>query len=63
VHSMSSPEVCSCAFVRTRATLDAFLADPYDVVPGTAMGMSPLADPGARRDVIDYLQRYGRIEK
>ena len=42
--------------VWTRATLDAFLADPYDVVPGTAMGMPPLADPEARRDVIDYLQ-------
>jgi cytochrome c2 len=36
-----------------RATLDAFLADPYDVVPGTATGMPPLADPDARRDVID----------
>jgi cytochrome c len=43
----------------TRATLDAFLADPYEVVPGTAMGMPPLADPDDRRDVIDYLQKNG----
>ncbi len=45
----------------TRATLDTFLADPYAVVPGTTMGMPPLADPDARRDVIDYLQVNGHV--
>ena len=46
--------------VWTRATLDAFLADPYDIVPGTLMGMPPLADAADRRDVIDFLERSGR---
>ncbi len=41
--------------VWTRETLDAFLADPQRVVPGTAMGTPGLPDPGDRRDVIDYL--------
>lgn len=43
--------------VWTRATLDAFLADPYDVVPGTTMSMPPLPDAEDRQDVIDYLER------
>jgi cytochrome c len=45
--------------VWTRATLDAFLADPQGAVPGTAMGMPGLASPDDRRDVIDYLERSG----
>jgi cytochrome c len=45
--------------VWTRATLDAFLTDPQDAVPGTAMGMPGLASADDRRDVIDYLERPG----
>jgi cytochrome c len=43
--------------VWTRATLDAFLADPERVVPGTEMAMPGLPDAEDRRDVIDYLER------
>jgi cytochrome c len=43
----------------TWATLDAFLADPGAVVPGTAMGPPGLASADDRRDVIDYLERAG----
>jgi cytochrome c len=40
----------------TRKTLDAFLADPQGVIPGTEMGMpGGLSAPDDRRDVIDYL--------
>lgn len=44
----------------TRATLDAFLADPQGLVPGTEMGMpAGLPAPDDRRDVIDYLAQTG----
>jgi cytochrome c len=43
--------------VWTRATLDAFLADPPGLVPGTGMGPPGLPDADDRRDVIDYLAR------
>ena len=46
--------------VWTRAMLDAFLADPQRVVPGTTMGMPGLAGDDDRRDVIDYLETSGR---
>lgn len=39
----------------TRETLDAYLADPPAFVPGTEMGMPPLADADDRCHVIDYL--------
>jgi len=37
-------------------TLDAWLASPEKVVPGTSMTFRGLADPQARQDVIAYLQ-------
>ena len=46
--------------VWTRAALDAFLADPQRVVPGTAMGPSGLPGADDRRDVLDYLEQAGR---
>ena len=46
--------------VWTRDALDAYLADPQAYIPGTEMGMPPLTDGDARRDVIDYLERAGR---
>ena len=45
--------------VWTRATLDAFLADPSSLVPGTAMWIPGLTASEDRRDVIDYLERSG----
>ena len=45
--------------VWTRETLDAFLADPQRVVPGTEMSLPGLPDPGDRQDVIDYLAQAG----
>lgn len=48
--------------VWTRATLDAFLADPYDIVPGTVMGMPPLIDAQDRQDVIDFLEEGGSAD-
>ena len=43
--------------VWTRATLDAYLADPAGFLPGTEMAMPGLSVADDRRDVIDYLQR------
>jgi cytochrome c len=45
--------------VWTRETLDAFLADPQHLVPGTEMSLPGLPDPTDRRDVIDYLAQVG----
>jgi cytochrome c len=45
--------------VWTRATLDAFLADPRALVPETTMGMPGPLEAEDRRDVIDYLERAG----
>jgi cytochrome c len=45
--------------VWTRGELDAYLADPQAYIPGTEMGMPPLTDGDARRDLIDYLERAG----
>ncbi len=43
--------------VWTRDTLDKYLTDPDDVVPGTAMRLSFQLTAGERRDVIDYLEQ------
>jgi cytochrome c len=42
--------------VWTRVMLDAFLRDPPDAVPGTAMTVPGLPDPADRGAVIDYLE-------
>jgi cytochrome c len=39
-----------------RETLDAFLADPPGLVPGTTMTLLSLPDPDDRREVIHYLE-------
>jgi cytochrome c len=43
--------------VWTRATLDAFLADPQGFMPGTSMAYVGLREPSVRADVIAYLAR------
>jgi cytochrome c2 len=50
----------AAGLVWTRAALDAYLADPGAVVPGTEMTAPGLADPDDRREVIDYLERAPR---
>jgi cytochrome c len=39
----------------TREALDAFLADPHEVVPGNEMGFFGLRDAEERAALIDYL--------
>ncbi len=46
--------------VWTRETLDKFLTDPDDFVPGTAMQPSFQLSAGERHDVIDYLEQVGK---
>lgn len=46
--------------VWTRDTLDKYLSDPDDVVPGTAMQLNFQLTPDDRRDVIDYLEQVGK---
>lgn len=37
-------------------TLDAYLANPMKVVPGTKMTYAGLADPAQRKAIIDYMK-------
>ena len=41
--------------VWTLATLDRFLANPMQAIPGTAMGYAGLSDPKERADLVAYL--------
>jgi cytochrome c len=43
--------------VWTRQTLDAYLADPWLVIPGTEMGAAGLREAGDRQDVSDFRER------
>lgn len=43
--------------VWARDTLEKYLSDPDDVVPGTAMQLNFQLTPDDRRDVIDYLDQ------
>jgi cytochrome c len=40
----------------TRAKLDAYLADPKSVVPGTKMMIPGVKDAAKRNDIINYLE-------
>lgn len=40
----------------TTAALDAFIADPAGVAPGTAMGIAGISDPADRAAIIAYLR-------
>lgn len=46
--------------VWARDTLDKYLTDPDDVVPGTAMRLNFQLTADERRDVIDYLEQVGK---
>lgn len=41
----------------TLERLDQFLADPQAFAPGTTMDLAPMADPGERQAIIQYLRR------
>jgi cytochrome c len=41
--------------VWTTATLDRFLANPMQAIPGTAMGYAGVSDPKERADVVAFL--------
>ena len=41
----------------SRGSLDAFIADPQDVVPDNEMGFFGMADPEERRALLEYLAR------
>ncbi len=47
----------SDGLVWTRETIDKFLLDPDDFVPGTAMNPPFRLDAQERQDVIDYLEQ------
>ena len=49
--------------VWTRKTLDAFLADPHRLVPGTTMVTPGLSRAAERRDLIDYLEGASRAAR
>lgn len=44
--------------VWTEETLDRYLADPLEAVPGTTMGPLGIKDAAERRAVIEYLNRF-----
>src|SRR5690554_4842346 len=44
------------------ATLEAYIADPEAVVPGTLMSIPPVRDPQERADLIAYLSLSGRFK-
>ena len=57
--SLAMTQAGARGLVWTRGRLDAFLADPLALVPGTEMAMPGLPDANDRRDVIDFLERTG----
>src|SRR5205814_265763 len=44
------------------ATLDAYIADPDGIVPGTRMSAPPVRDEKDRADLIAYLAQSGRYQ-
>jgi cytochrome c len=53
--SLSSPAMKKAAIVWDEKKLDAYLAAPLTLVPGTAMPNTPVKDPAIRREIIAYL--------
>lgn len=50
-----SPALSNSGIVWDEPTLDAFLANPQKVVPGTMMAFGGIADEAQRKEIIDYL--------
>ena len=51
-----SDAMASSGIIWTAETLDAFLADPKEVVPGTTMGFRGVRRDDKRADLIAYLE-------
>jgi cytochrome c len=51
-----SPAMKRSRLVWNDKTLDRFLADPLNTVPGTTMTYAGVQDPGERADLIAYLR-------
>ena len=51
-----SLELSASRLTWDEATLDAFVADPQSVVPGTRMSFPGIQDPAQRRVLIDFLK-------
>ena len=50
-----SPAMSGSDLVWTESSIDAFLAAPREVVPGTRMAAPPVRDAGTRRAIVEYL--------
>ena len=55
-----SPALKRSGITWTAQTLDAFIADPQQVVPANRMPYAGLPDAGARADLIAYLQKVSK---
>jgi len=51
-----SPAMAKSGISWTEAKLDAFMANPRSVVPGTKMAYGGVAQPEKRKAIIDYLK-------
>ena len=54
-------EKAEAGLVWNAATLDRYLSDPEELVPGTRMSVPPMRDAKERADLIAYLARSGRF--
>ena len=53
--SLASPAMKKAAITWNAEKLDAYLAAPLALVPGTAMPNTPVKDPAVRKEIIAYL--------
>jgi cytochrome c len=51
-----SPAMKTSGIVWTSETIDAFIAAPQKVVPGTRMAFAGESDPARRRAIVHYIQ-------
>lgn len=61
-YSQAMKQKAAEGLVWDAATLDAFIADPDAVVPGTLMSIPPVRNSQERSDLIAYLARFGRFQ-
>jgi len=57
-YSPSMGKAAADGLVWTVETLDAYLAAPRDIVPGTTMGFAGIPKPEERKALIAYLASY-----
>ncbi|GAB4393129.1 MAG: hypothetical protein Tsb0032_11370 [Kiloniellaceae bacterium] len=58
-----SPALKASGLVWSENTLDRFLENPFNVVPGTRMGYAGVKDPQERADLIAFLAAAGPCRK